>query len=62
VQEEVYAVRPGTEIVDVDYVAVFFGGEGRGGGGGDEVPELGGLAAELTVWVGLFVDVDGRLF
>jgi hypothetical protein len=31
VQEEVYAVRPGTEIVDVDYVAAFFGGKGGGG-------------------------------
>jgi hypothetical protein len=31
VQEQVYAVGPGTEIVDVDYVAVFFGGEGGGG-------------------------------
>jgi hypothetical protein len=31
VQEEVDAVRPGTEIVYVNYVAVFFGGEGGGG-------------------------------
>jgi hypothetical protein len=31
VQEEVDAVGPGTEIVDVDYIAVFFGGEGGGG-------------------------------
>jgi hypothetical protein len=49
VQEEVDAVGPGTEIVDVDDIAAFFGREGRGGVGGDKVTELGCLTSELTV-------------
>jgi hypothetical protein len=36
-QEEVDAVRPGTEIVDVDHIAVFFGGGGEGELGSEEM-------------------------
>ncbi len=49
-------MRPGTAEVDVEGVAVFFGGEFGGGVGGDEVSEYAGFAPELAVGVGVFVD------
>ena len=47
---------PGTAEVDVEGVAVFGGGEFRVGIFGDEVAECAGLATELAVGVGVFVD------
>ena len=47
---------PGTADVDVEGVAIFFGGEFGGGVGGYEVSECAGFAAELAVGVGVFVD------
>jgi hypothetical protein len=44
-QEEVDAVRPGTEIVDVDHIAVFFGEGGEGGEG-----ELGSKEMKFRNW------------
>ena len=47
---------PWASAINVQGVAVFFGGEVGGRGGGDEVSELGGFAAELAVGVGVLVD------
>ena len=49
-------MRPGAAEVDVEGVAVFFGGEWGVGGGGDVGAEGAGFAAELAVGVGLGVD------
>ena len=49
-------MRPGTAEVDVEGVAISFGGEFGGGGGGYEVSEGAGFASELAVGVGVFVD------
>jgi hypothetical protein len=49
-------VRPGTAPVDVEDVAVLFGWELGVGVSGDEVAELAVLAAELAIFVRVFVD------
>ena len=54
--DEVSAVRPGTAPVEVEDIAVLFGGEFGVGIAGDEVAELAVLAAELAVLVGMLVD------
>ena len=50
---------PGAAEVEVEGVAVFGGGEFRGGILGYEVAEGAGFATEFAVGVGMFV--DGRL-
>ena len=47
---------PGTAEVDVQGVAIFFGGEFGRGVCGYEVAECAGFAAELAVGVCVFVD------
>ena len=49
-------MRPGTAPVDVEEVAVFLGGELGVGVAGDEVAKLAVLAAELAIFVSVFVD------
>lgn len=47
---------PRAAEIQVEGVAAFFGGELGVGRGGDGGAELGGFAAELAIWVGVFVD------
>ena len=60
--DQIRAVRPWAAEVDVKSIAVGFGGESGVGGGGDEGAELAGLAPEVAVCVGVFVDwgLDGK--
>ena len=48
---------PGAAEVDVEGVAVFFGGEFGGGVAGDEVSECAGFAPELAILVCVFEDL-----
>lgn len=54
---------PGTAVVDVEDVAVLFGGEFSRGTFGDAGSKCRIFAAEVAVWVGVFVNfcVLGRL-
>lgn len=52
--DDARSVRPGAAGGDVEDVAVAGGGEGGGGVRGDVGAELGGLAPEVAVSVGLF--------
>lgn len=54
--DEVRAVRPWAAPIDVEHVAVRFGGEPGVGVAGDEVAELAVFAPELAVLVGVFVN------
>ena len=54
--DEVGAVRPGAAVVEVEGIPVLLRREPGTGRRGDEVPELGGFAAELAVRVGVLVD------
>lgn len=52
---------PRAAPVDVEDVAVLFGGELGIGIAGDDVTELAVFAAELAVFVGMFVDFRLRM-
>jgi hypothetical protein len=49
-------MSPGTDVVEVEDVAVWFGGEFGGGGARDGGAECGVAATEVPVFVGVVVD------
>lgn len=49
-------MSPGTDVVEVEDVAVWFGGEFGGGGARDGGAECGVAAPEVAIFVGVVVD------